>query len=1046
MTDQLEPRKDCPSDARLAAFMDNTATSPERDHMAEHVAGCQDCHDLVRETLQALDQDRQAASVVRGPLTRSRAAYLAIAASLIAGVLSYLLLRQRLDADRLAMKPLVDAVGQRRFFEPRLTGGFEYGPPVSMTRGNPDSEIWAVLGITAQLKAKAAAEPTVPHRSAYAAALLFAKDYDTSIDSLRGLTAATPDDARLWSNLAAAYLVRREANGQDADTAQALEAASRALELEPGLHEAAWNKALALERLGLTREARALAEKFRDLEPGGWAAAWDVLLARMAPAQRSEGRPRYGDAGAVRSVLATHADEMRTEFHSVLLPRVVRRLSVPAASVIAEAFLAQGDRYASDTLAWATSVQQSEGLAIVDRYVHAQRAYELNDFVAAEPLFAAALRERGPLALTSSLYLAIVEYWRSDFASARQRLLKVRSVAEERGYQFLHGRAEWMLGLIDIVEGRVFDGGGHYNRARQIFLALGDRMNAGAVSSLISEQARFTGMRALAWGEASLARKSLAEHATGRRTLVADLNLVWLAGDERLWRVAESAAVDAVAVVRQNRSDAELVEVLGYMALVQRRRGRMEESRHTFSEARAVVKRLPEGAIRDRMMAETAERQVDACQGSCTTSELDELRAALTYFSDSGRNLRVPALLLAAGLAAEQRGEAGFAEVSFREGARLLAISSSARQRIPLNAAAWEIFQKWAGLALARGELPKVLAVSELARRSARGQSVSVPETLKLPTPRSSLGEVLAFAVVGDELVGCLISRQGAACDREPAALFEKERDRYFVEDGEGLESAASGLPLLRKMLRSTPSTGILVIASDPFQPLLPPSVLFGSHAAERPIAYSSSIQSAVAYLDGPASRRSLPSRRLALLNAGVSAATLPGARAEVALLEKIPGAQLLTGAPEEQLADLSLLPEGTLIHFSGHARVNPDFPQMSALEFDQQGTPLRVTAADIAQHRLPPRSVVVLAGCDTAAWGGRRGPVTSLASSFVDAGAEIVISTTRPLPDAEAAACFPSLEAAIVRAGALEALSQAARTSAEPCRSLMGTVVAVVG
>jgi hypothetical protein len=369
-------------------------------------------------------------------------------------------------------------------------------------------------------------------------------------------------------------------------------------------------------------------------------------------------------------------------------------------------------------------------------------------------------------------------------------------------------------------------------------------------------------------------------------------------------------------------------------------------------------------------------------------------------------------------------------------------------QRVPLNAAAWTIFDRWARLALRAGDLQKVIAISEIARRAARALPVDVVVAPAPPRLSSPAGAVVAFTVVADTLVGCLIAyHRPNDCATESASAFTAAQARYFSEGEEAAPEASwRGIPLLARLVRSSGPAGIIVLASDPFQPLLPASVLLGSENAGHAVAYSSSIQSAISFLEGPSPRVPPPSGQIVVLNAEVPTAVLPGAREEAMSLVRAHGAKTVAGRPLDQLAALEDLPDGTLIHFGGHARVNPDYPHLSTLEFTDGEAVVPITVAQIMKLRLPKRSVVVLAGCDTAAWGGRRGPVTSLAAAFVDAGAEAVVSTTRVLPDAQAAACLPLLEEAIARNGAVQALAAAVSSPAQPCRSLLSDFVAVVG
>jgi len=68
-------------------------------------------------------------------------------------------------------------------------------------------------------------------------------------------SAASPKDAKLLSDLAAAYLELSERKGDPTLLLSALEAADRAVDLDPQLPEASFNRALSLQKLFLWTEA-----------------------------------------------------------------------------------------------------------------------------------------------------------------------------------------------------------------------------------------------------------------------------------------------------------------------------------------------------------------------------------------------------------------------------------------------------------------------------------------------------------------------------------------------------------------------------------------------------------------------------------------------------------------------------------------------------------------------------------------------------------------------------------------------------------------------
>lgn len=278
----------CPDSQMLSEYLDGKLAATERDRIEDHISRCEDCYFVVKETsaLQAengaegvglggVDAPPGGASIVEaagglgkaGPARHSFVArhLLPMAAALIVGVGAVALWRQTNVAGSYeeSVKPLVDAVGERRFFEPRLTGGFKYGPTISFKRAagsGPESETWGVLAVAGEITGRAATASIVA-KASRAAAALFAGDVEGAVAGYSQLVRDEPGAAAWASNLAAALMVRASrrndgAGPQNDDILKALEFAEKAHQLEPGLDEARFNRALALEMLSRTEESR----------------------------------------------------------------------------------------------------------------------------------------------------------------------------------------------------------------------------------------------------------------------------------------------------------------------------------------------------------------------------------------------------------------------------------------------------------------------------------------------------------------------------------------------------------------------------------------------------------------------------------------------------------------------------------------------------------------------------------------------------------------------------------------------------------------------
>jgi tetratricopeptide (TPR) repeat protein len=172
---------------------------------------------------------------------------------------------------------LVAAVGEERYIEGRLTGGFKYGPLRSVTRGPADlsNRSLALLAAAGELQKAAHEDPTPENLHAWGIAQLLLDNQDSLDGSIRTLATAVSlsGDAGIRSDLAAAYVQRFRATGEPRDIRDALQESERALAADPGLQPAAFNRALALELGGAAADAISAWQDYASQDQsGGWSA------------------------------------------------------------------------------------------------------------------------------------------------------------------------------------------------------------------------------------------------------------------------------------------------------------------------------------------------------------------------------------------------------------------------------------------------------------------------------------------------------------------------------------------------------------------------------------------------------------------------------------------------------------------------------------------------------------------------------------------------------------------------------------------------------
>jgi hypothetical protein len=302
----------------------------ERAAVEAHVATCADCYEIMSEVLHvqeemsaerpgmdvtpdvsstpaawnpAREPRRDApvprpggeTRVVRGVFGRRKAVWSVVGGVLATAAALVLVVRLQPTWWTGGVDPkladLVEAVGEERTVEARLTGGFKYGPlrsPVrSGGRAGP-TDNWALLAAAGRIREEAEKDPTPENLHALGLAQVLAGQANEAIDTLSELAMRMPQSARLASDLAAAYIARAENYGAVEDNVKALQFAERATQLDPQMVEAWFNRALALKAIGSTEAVRAAWEDYlKHDSTSRWA---DEVRGRSRQLDPSKGR------------------------------------------------------------------------------------------------------------------------------------------------------------------------------------------------------------------------------------------------------------------------------------------------------------------------------------------------------------------------------------------------------------------------------------------------------------------------------------------------------------------------------------------------------------------------------------------------------------------------------------------------------------------------------------------------------------------------------------------------------------------------------------
>jgi tetratricopeptide (TPR) repeat protein len=266
----------CPSLETIGAFVDGRFKDREREKIADHLASCETCYFVFAEAARTRVTAQPRAEVV--PFTPRRMTWQMMAGLAAAAMVVLAINVWRpfgASGDDRALGELVAAVGTARTFEPRLTGGFAYAPVRGPVRGSNDAPNLSpdVRIAIAEIEKQRAARPIA------AAAAIVAGEPDRAVSILETASEQNPASAQILSDLSAAYLVLAERNNSDTDAGRGLATANRALEIDRLMPEALFNRALALQMLNMTDDARTAWQSYLTIDDrSGWA---DEARARL---------------------------------------------------------------------------------------------------------------------------------------------------------------------------------------------------------------------------------------------------------------------------------------------------------------------------------------------------------------------------------------------------------------------------------------------------------------------------------------------------------------------------------------------------------------------------------------------------------------------------------------------------------------------------------------------------------------------------------------------------------------------------------------------
>jgi len=864
-----------------------------------------------------------------------------------------------------------------------------------------------------------------------------------------------PANASLQSDLAALYLWDAERNGRALSLVNGLEAALTATALPLAPPEAFHNRALLLEKLFLT-----------DLAEQAWR---EVLRREQNPFWRDEATSQLTKLERGRQTADTDSarvtvirDRVRRQLRTLedLQPTAAAKTVETLADDAAALRLATGDELLEVSVA-----ALKESLVARDEarwhdlarahalFERGYQAYQLGELARADADLAEAsslFDQRGsPFRFWPRFYRACVLQQQERYEASLARLGELENAIHDRLYWSLMGLMRWMEGQNRVQLGRPLDALTYFQSSVALFERTGERENQAVVRALLADCLLELGRQEEAWGELHEGLSLGQQLRQPRRAallfnIAADTNFQYQR--PRVARLFEDQAIAAARALGNPK--------IAYLTLLSRGMEAaatrdMATASEDLAQSRRLVDSIDDASSRDRAKADLAVLETAARADLSPTAKIDQLANAIAVYRqlDYQTSLTISAheersLLLAAQGDLRGATEDLVAAIRLYE-QRLIdspekMASSDPKPRWSLRADGRRAYDRLVALYLAIGDEDGAFRTAERARqfslysedfRNLLGGVAKGPMSLAEVQRRLGPQEVLVlFKRLDSQVLIWIVSSEGSHLLRRmfPADALRRAVDEFTEALRAGASdeqvrhaSAALFEPLFADVLRNSKADEVLVIVPDYELFDLPAAALYTDAGvplgALRGIIETPSV---AVYLRGEQrvdETRPRSSRRALVVTnpaydqrAWPTLSSLPEASAEgVAISRLYDDEMAVDGAAATRSVFLREAPHADVIHFAGHAIVNPRRADASLLLLasDTGEGSGAIYQRELYQLSLPRRPVVILGACESAALSGIPGEgLSSLAHAFLSAGASAVVGSLWPVRDETAA------------------------------------------
>lgn len=921
------------------------------------------------------------------------------------------------------LQPVVLAAGPIAHLPGRLTGCYDGIPRPGSAPPDRDT---ARRMRAAAYEVSASSARFDPQRDAALGSMYLATGREDRAVTLLERAVATPEARPAWaSDLAAAYLTRAARQERYADVVAALAAAERALARDPSIVEAWFNRAAALEALALPRAADGWAAYLHRDWRSPAAAIVRERRARLDAEEAARPAERRALAGLDRPELTGYFAWAGAVLAGDDEARVRAEQALGGMAGEAEG---RGERFHRSALAGLVRPGLSNGgrLELAGGLIELERGFAAlarDDLGQAGLHFARASHQLTgrcePLRALADLRRAIVSYYTDAPAVALSLLRRVEAEARQVGSELLLARALRVRGLIETNRGEYAAALESYGGALDAARRVGAIEQAAALRTLVSEVLEYLGQHTDAWQHRTAALRDLPSVADVQARQMILVTSALTAARDGYPEAAAHFAGAALDAASASGHAADLAEAWTLIARTARELGHEADASRALDAAANAVGRIADPSLRARNAAELALARAAAGIGGA------DVDGALQYFSSIDALARLAEVYYARAAARHQARDGGGARdellravATFEARARTL---DDRERRLTHDSTGRPLYEALIAQYAAGTDAWEALHAVERYRLrfQSTGQPSVLPGAAALRAGATRVpGTGLVFAVQPDRLLIWRITAGDAQLTERRisrqhlGALIDTFNEAIIENDEGGVRDV--GRLLFTLLLGPPPAAGqrLWIVPDGPLHRLpfaALPDPANGRPAVERWVLVQ---HGSVAAAAQPPRRRGRL-RALIVGNPSADAAALQESEREARDIAALYGRDgtLLTAAAATSRAIQRELPQAGILHFGGHAIVNPDRPLLSRLLLAPEapgGNPGALFVYDIERLRLAHVDLAVLAACRSAdARAGGVDGVASLAGALLGSGVGTVVATLFDIDDAAARRLF---------------------------------------